>query len=585
MSMYTVIGPDGKERGPIAAGQIKDWIAHEGFSSDSMIKSNETGEWKRVREIPELCVGSKPPSATSDLATGSQSNGIIKYMLKGVDGKEYGPMTGEEIKDSLDRKRLLPTTLARQVGETGLWQYLFEHPEIYDSSLQPHRPNQGIPTPPDWAPLQERIGAHLKFLPEELRKSGVVIFGGGFLCLVFLLVVWALIFVPPNKQQDNPSSNSVAAVTPAAVTNGVPTEYEMSDDEQVLRDWDACKSFQVELGEAIHEVIQKSHALPSSAEMVVLNGLMDLEEKAKQRGDFVAAQTYERTVDGERKRFQNPDANLVASIQSASLSASRTIFQRYKEEGKTLSWSKGAKAKILAILDESGTEIVPILKDGTDGQWYVLPDGGSLFLKLENLGTVGYMAVGGGLKAGLVAEQAAPSQAQQVAPSSRGAARDAEQEAKQARLAAEQAAKQALKDLFSALGVASLFYQEDDIVFLKWDDCESYLNEIHGLEDKRARVGGFTVESFAAAINSVTQRYRLEGKATQWPSGAEITTLAFLTGSGMNIEIEGGRFSRGLAFYAIPDSKHLLIARVQYSGTEGYLVRPLNAFPGMRPKN
>ena len=98
MSMYTVIGPDGKERGPIAAGQIKDWIAHEGFSSDSMIKSNETGEWKKVREIPELCVGSKPPSATSDLATGSQSNDIIKYMLKGMDGKEYGPMTGGKLR-------------------------------------------------------------------------------------------------------------------------------------------------------------------------------------------------------------------------------------------------------------------------------------------------------------------------------------------------------------------------------------------------------------------------------------------------------------------------------------------------------
>ena len=218
MSMYTVIGPDGKERGPIAAGQIKDWIAHEGFSSDSMIKSNETGEWKRVREIPELCVGSKPPSATSDLATGSQSNDIIKYMLKGMDGKEYGPMTGEEIKDSLDRKRLLPTTLARQVGETGLWQYLFEHPEIYDSSLQPHRPNQGLPTPPDWAPLQERLlGARfLKFLPDEWKKNPLIINGGGFVCFMLLLGVGVAIFGPANEKQGTPNSNAVAAVAPAA---------------------------------------------------------------------------------------------------------------------------------------------------------------------------------------------------------------------------------------------------------------------------------------------------------------------------------------------------------------------------------
>lgn len=74
--MYTLIGGDGKEYGPVAAAQIRAWIAAGRASLDTQARFLGTEEWKRLGDFPEFTGGvapplldSPPPSAGADLAS------------------------------------------------------------------------------------------------------------------------------------------------------------------------------------------------------------------------------------------------------------------------------------------------------------------------------------------------------------------------------------------------------------------------------------------------------------------------------------------------------------------------------------
>jgi uncharacterized RDD family membrane protein YckC len=52
--MYTIIGGDGKEYGPVPADQVRAWIFAGRANLDTQVKALGTQEWKRVRDVPEL---------------------------------------------------------------------------------------------------------------------------------------------------------------------------------------------------------------------------------------------------------------------------------------------------------------------------------------------------------------------------------------------------------------------------------------------------------------------------------------------------------------------------------------------------
>jgi len=63
--MFTIIGADGKEYGPVSADQVKGWIEAGRANGQTRVKREGTTEWKSLAEFPELAVflGATPPPA------------------------------------------------------------------------------------------------------------------------------------------------------------------------------------------------------------------------------------------------------------------------------------------------------------------------------------------------------------------------------------------------------------------------------------------------------------------------------------------------------------------------------------------
>ncbi len=59
--MYTIIGGDGKEYGPVSAGQVRAWIAAGRADEDTKAKASDTDEWKTLADFPEISGGGPPP--------------------------------------------------------------------------------------------------------------------------------------------------------------------------------------------------------------------------------------------------------------------------------------------------------------------------------------------------------------------------------------------------------------------------------------------------------------------------------------------------------------------------------------------
>jgi hypothetical protein len=59
--MFTIIGGDGKEYGPVSADQVKQWIAAGRANGQTKIKREGTAEWRPLAEFPEFAGGAGEP--------------------------------------------------------------------------------------------------------------------------------------------------------------------------------------------------------------------------------------------------------------------------------------------------------------------------------------------------------------------------------------------------------------------------------------------------------------------------------------------------------------------------------------------
>jgi hypothetical protein len=55
--MYTIIGGDGREYGPVSAEQVRSWMAGGRANLDTKVKAIGTDEWKRIADFPEITGG------------------------------------------------------------------------------------------------------------------------------------------------------------------------------------------------------------------------------------------------------------------------------------------------------------------------------------------------------------------------------------------------------------------------------------------------------------------------------------------------------------------------------------------------
>ena len=61
--MYSIVGSDGKEYGPVTAAQIKQWTAENRLTRDMLAKPAGATEWQRLRDLPEFADLASPPPA------------------------------------------------------------------------------------------------------------------------------------------------------------------------------------------------------------------------------------------------------------------------------------------------------------------------------------------------------------------------------------------------------------------------------------------------------------------------------------------------------------------------------------------
>jgi hypothetical protein len=71
--MYTIIGGDGKEYGPVAPGQVRAWIASGRANLETKVKSAGSEEWNTVADFPEL-TGQGQGGAVAAPTAGRASN-------------------------------------------------------------------------------------------------------------------------------------------------------------------------------------------------------------------------------------------------------------------------------------------------------------------------------------------------------------------------------------------------------------------------------------------------------------------------------------------------------------------------------
>jgi hypothetical protein len=59
--MFTIIGGDGKEYGPVTADQIRTWIAAGRANLDTQAKAQGSEEWRRLGDYPDFSTAPVPP--------------------------------------------------------------------------------------------------------------------------------------------------------------------------------------------------------------------------------------------------------------------------------------------------------------------------------------------------------------------------------------------------------------------------------------------------------------------------------------------------------------------------------------------
>jgi TM2 domain-containing membrane protein YozV len=63
--MYRIIGKDGQQYGPVAAEQLRGWIAENRANAQTLVQTDGSQEWKPLGSLPEFAANLKPPPVST----------------------------------------------------------------------------------------------------------------------------------------------------------------------------------------------------------------------------------------------------------------------------------------------------------------------------------------------------------------------------------------------------------------------------------------------------------------------------------------------------------------------------------------
>ncbi len=86
-AMYTIIGGDKAEYGPVTSEQIHAWIAAKRASLDTLAREDGSTEWKRLGEFPEFMPGAMTPPPLPDTGLHGTTPGEIAREILARNGK------------------------------------------------------------------------------------------------------------------------------------------------------------------------------------------------------------------------------------------------------------------------------------------------------------------------------------------------------------------------------------------------------------------------------------------------------------------------------------------------------------------
>jgi uncharacterized RDD family membrane protein YckC len=85
--MFTIIGGDGQEYGPVSSQQLRSWIAAGRANMDTQAKLVGTDEWQRLGDFPEFTASAEPPpiiaAAHDDVTLASRWRRLVGAMADG----------------------------------------------------------------------------------------------------------------------------------------------------------------------------------------------------------------------------------------------------------------------------------------------------------------------------------------------------------------------------------------------------------------------------------------------------------------------------------------------------------------------
>ncbi|GDY19058.1 hypothetical protein LBMAG56_04030 [Verrucomicrobiota bacterium] len=145
--MFKIMGGDGREYGPVSATVIRQWVAEGRANGQTRVAAEGTGEWKNLADFPEFADlfapkpapaastagadNSVPPAASAPLGVPAvpSSPAPGRFMIVGGDGRQYGPVTADEVRQWIADRRANAQTRAQREG-TADWKTLAEFPEF-----------------------------------------------------------------------------------------------------------------------------------------------------------------------------------------------------------------------------------------------------------------------------------------------------------------------------------------------------------------------------------------------------------------------------------------------------------------------
>ena len=170
--MYKIIGTDGKEYGPVSADQMRRWISEGRVNAHTRAQMEGAPDWQPVSAFAEFAL-SLPEAPTGGPAAANPpppqpaptSTGSGRFKIIGSDGKEYGPVSGDQMRRWITEGRINAQTRARKEEETE-WQAVAAYPEFALSLPATGTPRGGAGGGPPAFPADDGITGTP--LPEDL---------------------------------------------------------------------------------------------------------------------------------------------------------------------------------------------------------------------------------------------------------------------------------------------------------------------------------------------------------------------------------------------------------------------------------